>query len=143
METTLNADNLSSAVHWVRICTVEDIPLLGSRVVERASGNIAIFRTADGNVFALLDKCPHKGGPLSQGIVFGRSVACPLHNWTIALSSGEAAAPDEGCTPYFSVRVKDGEVQLRADELASRALEQTRPLAGPAHCAGKSGCATA
>ena len=90
METTLNADNLSSAVHWVRICTVEDIPLLGSRVVERASGNIAIFRTADGNVFALLDKCPHKGGPLSQGIVAGESVTCPLHSWNIGLSTGEA-----------------------------------------------------
>ena len=112
METTLNADNLSSAVHWVRICTVEDIPLLGSRVVERASGNIAIFRTADGNVFALLDKCPHKGGPLSQGIVAGESVTCPLHSWNIDLSTGEAKAPDVGCARRYPVRVEAGSVLL-------------------------------
>lgn len=128
---------------WISICTMDDIPVLGARRVARASGlDVAVFRNAEDEVFALLDRCPHKGGPLSQGIVFGRSVACPLHNWTIALRSGEAAEPDEGCTPHFSVRVQDGEVQLRADELASRALEQTRPHAGPAHCAGKSPCAS-
>ena len=127
---------------WISICTIDDIPVLGARRVARAQGlDVAVFRNAENEVFALLDRCPHKGGPLSQGIVFGRSVACPLHNWTIALSSGEAAAPDEGCTPYFSVRVEGSEVQLRADELASRALEQTRPHAGPAHCSGKPACA--
>ncbi|HRA14865.1 MAG TPA: Rieske 2Fe-2S domain-containing protein, partial [Giesbergeria sp.] len=81
--------------------------------------------------FALLDRCPHKGGPLSQGIVFGHSVACPLHNWTIGLCDGQAAAPDEGCTPKFQVKVEDGQVFLDADELASHATTETRPLAGP------------
>ena len=129
---------------WISICSINDIPVLGARRVARAQGlDVAIFRNGDNEVFALLDRCPHKGGPLSQGIVFGRSVACPLHNWTIALVSGEAAAPDEGCTPYFSVRLEGDEVQLRADELASRALELTRPHAGPTHCSGKSSCATA
>ena len=128
---------------WISICTIDDIPVLGARRVARAQGlDVAIFRNADNEVFALLDRCPHKGGPLSQGIVFGRSVACPLHNWTIALVSGEAAAPDEGCTPYFSVRLEGDEVQLRADELASRALELTRPHAGPAHSGSKPSCAT-
>mgnify|MGYP003618275162 FL=1 len=128
---------------WISICTIDDIPVLGARRVARAQGlDVAIFRNADNEVFALLDRCPHKGGPLSQGIVFGRSVACPLHNWTIALVSGEAAAPDEGCTPYFSVRLEGDEVQLCADELASRALELTRPHAGPAHCGSKPSCAT-
>ena len=128
---------------WISICRIDDIPVLGARRVARAQGlDVAIFRNGDNEVFALLDRCPHKGGPLSQGIVFGRSVACPLHNWTIALVSGEAAAPDEGCTPYFSVRLEGDEVQLRADELASRALELTRPHAGPAHCSGKPSCAT-
>ena len=126
---------------WTAICFMHDIPALGARRVRRPRGlDVALFRNGANEVFALLDRCPHKGGPLSQGLVFGRSVACPLHNWTIALRSGEAAEPDEGCTPHFSVRVQDGEVQLRADELASRALEQTRPHAGPAHCAGKSPC---
>ena len=129
---------------WKLICRVDDIPVLGSRRVAREKGlDVAVFRNDAGGVFALLDRCPHKGGPLSQGIVFGSSVACPLHNWTIALSSGEAAAPDEGCTPYFSVRVEGGEVQLRADELASLALEQQRPHAGPAYCSGKPACAVA
>ena len=117
---------------WITICAIDEIPVLGARRVARAQGlDVAVFRTASGEVFALLDRCPHKGGPLSQGLVFGSSVACPLHNWTIALTTGQAAAPDEGCTPRFAVRLEGSEVQLRADELAQHALEQTRPLAGP------------
>ena len=115
------------------ICKLEDIPVLGARRVTRAQGlEVAVFRTATDEVFALLDRCPHKGGPLSQGIVFGKSVACPLHNWTIGLCDGQAQAPDEGCTPSFQVKLEDGAVYLDADELAHRALTETRPLAGPA-----------
>ncbi len=118
---------------WTLICRVEDIPVLGSRRVARAQGlDVAVFRNTEDEVFALLDRCPHKGGPLSQGIVFGRSVACPLHNWTIGLCDGQAAAPDEGCTPRFNVKVEAGEVWLDAHELATQATEQTRPIAGPA-----------
>ena len=118
---------------WTPICRVDDIPRLGARRVQRAQGlDVAIFRSADDQVFALLDRCPHKGGPLSQGIVFGTSVACPLHNWTIGLCDGQAQAPDEGCTPSFQVKLEDGAVYLDADELAHRALTETRPLAGPA-----------
>ena len=116
---------------WMHICHVDDIPVLGSRRLARANGPaVALFRAADDHVFALLDRCPHKGGPLSQGIVFGHSVACPLHNWTIALASGEAQAPDHGCTARFAVRVDGGEVFLDADELASHALHTS--LADPA-----------
>lgn len=118
---------------WTLICRVEDIPVLGSRRVARAQGlDIAIFRNTEDEVFALLDRCPHKGGPLSQGIVFGRSVACPLHNWTIGLCDGQAAAPDEGCTPRFHVKVEAGQVWLDARELATQATDLTRPIAGPA-----------
>jgi nitrite reductase (NADH) small subunit len=117
---------------WKAVCRVEDIPVLGSRRVRRDSGlDVAVFRNDQGEVFALLDRCPHKGGPLSQGIVFGNRVACPLHNWTIGLSDGLAQAPDEGCTPRFAVRVEDGVVSLRTDELASHATDLTRPVAGP------------
>ena len=92
---------------WKAICRVEDIPVLGSRRVAREHGmDVAIFRTDRDEVFALLDRCPHKGGPLSQGIVFGQQVACPLHNWTIGLGDGLAQAPDEGCTPRFAVKVE-------------------------------------
>ena len=97
----------------IRICRLEDIPRLGARRYQREDGEtIAIFRTAEDRVFALLDRCPHKGGPLSQGIVFGESVACPLHNWCIDLGSGAADEPDEGCVPRFDVRVVDGDVEL-------------------------------
>ena len=117
---------------WKPICRVDDIPVLGARRVQRAQGlEVAVFRTEAGEVFALLDRCPHKGGQLSQGIVFGNSVACPLHNWTIGLCDGQAQAPDEGCTPKFAVKVEDGQVFLDADELAHHATHETRPLAGP------------
>ena len=119
---------------WKPICLVTDIPRLGARRVSRAKGlPVAVFHAADGAVFALLDRCPHKGGPLSQGIVFGHSVACPLHNWTIVLADGRAAAPDEGCTQAFTCRVEQGQVFLDADELATLALDLVAPLAGPCH----------
>ena len=119
-------------IDWISICRVEDIPVLGSRRVSRTHGlDVAVFRNDAHEVFALLDRCPHKGGPLSQGIVFGTSVACPLHNWTIGLCTGQAAAPDEGCTPKFAVKLEDGQVFLRGSELNGHALEQTRPIAGP------------
>src|SRR6187402_3212493 len=117
---------------WVTICRVEDIPVLGSRRVSRAQGmDVAVFRTDQDQVFAVLDRCPHKGGPLSQGIVFGTSVACPLHNWTIGLSDGCASAPDEGCTPKFQVRVDGEVVHLNLSELATHAVDLEPPVAGP------------
>jgi nitrite reductase (NADH) small subunit len=98
---------------WQYVCKVADIPVLGARVIERTAeqgGNIAVFRNDRDGVFALLDKCPHKGGPLSQGIVFGERVACPLHNWAIELKSGEAVAPDAGCAKRFPVRLDADDV---------------------------------
>ena len=117
---------------WLPVCRLEDIPVLGARRVARERGMaVAVFRTAEDKVFALLDRCPHKGGPLSQGIVFGESVACPLHNWSIGLADGCAKAPDEGCTPRFAVKVADGVVHLDAQELESHATDLARPVAGP------------
>lgn len=98
---------------WKKICTLGEIPSLGARVVKSALGDIAIFRTASDEVFALHDHCPHKGGPLSQGIVAGKTVTCPLHGWKIGLDSGAAEAPDEGHTPCLQVKVDEkGEVWL-------------------------------
>ena len=97
---------------WIEIGRIDDIPRLGSRVVKSKDGDIAIFRTAQDKIHALLDKCPHKGGPLSQGIVHGDQVTCPLHNWEIQLASGEAIAPDEGCARSYRVRVKEGVIFL-------------------------------
>ena len=109
---------------WKIICKVEDIPMLGARRVRRAQGHeVAVFRNAENKVFALLDRCPHKGGPLSQGIVYGDTVACPLHNWQIGLADGCAQAPDVGCAQRFAVRIQDGEVALNAEELSTLALD--------------------
>lgn len=117
---------------WKPICRVDDIPVLGSRRVARPQGMaVAVFRNDQDQVFALLDRCPHKGGPLSQGIVFGTSVACPLHNWTIGLDTGCARAPDEGSTPRFAVKVEDGVVHLDGQELSTLALDIQPPVAGP------------
>jgi nitrite reductase (NADH) small subunit len=98
---------------WIMIGRLDDIPSLGARVVRGPGGNIAVFRTAGGQVFALDDRCPHRGGPLSQGIVFGTRVACPLHDWVIELSTGDAVVPDVGCTQIYPVRLEAGVVWLK------------------------------
>jgi nitrite reductase (NADH) small subunit len=97
---------------WLDIGKLTDIPKQGARVVRTAQGDIAVFRTIDDEVFALRDKCPHKGGPLSQGIVHGKRVACPLHDWKIHLDSGLAVAPDEGCAASYPVRLEGDKVWL-------------------------------
>jgi len=98
---------------WIEVVALEDIPVLGSRVVESNVGtDIALFRTTEDEVFAIRDACPHKQGPLSQGIMHGSSVTCPLHNWKIDLASGSALGPDEGCTNVFPVKVEQGKVLL-------------------------------
>jgi nitrite reductase (NADH) small subunit len=100
--------------HWTDVGAVTDIPLRGARRVPTPEGDIAVFRTGDGQVFALRDQCPHKGGPLSQGIVHGHAVACPLHNWNIDLASGEPMGADKGkgCTPVVPLRVEGGRIFL-------------------------------
>lgn len=97
---------------WKKLCALDEIPRLGSRVVKSPKGDIAVFRTADDEVFALHDKCPHKGGHLSQGLVAGRVVTCPMHSWKIQLESGEAVAPDKGCATSFAVKLEAGTVWI-------------------------------
>ena len=108
-------------MNWIEIGKVEDIPRLGARVVNTPQGDIGIFRTADNEIFALRDRCPHKGGPLSQGIVHGKRVTCPLHNWNIELSTGEVVAPDVGCSATYPVQVKNGMVYLSLQSAAKTA----------------------
>lgn len=97
---------------WIEVVALDDIPQLGSRVIKTDTMSIALFRTASDEVFAMKDECPHKKGPLSQGIVHGTSVTCPLHNWKIDLASGEALGPDEGCTNVFPIKVESGIVYI-------------------------------
>jgi nitrite reductase (NADH) small subunit len=96
------------------ICRVDDIPVLGARAWHATQGRRGGVPQRQDKVFALLDRCPHKGGPLSRASCSATSVACPLHNWTIGLDDGCAKAPDEGCTPRFAVKVEDGRVSLDA-----------------------------
>jgi nitrite reductase (NADH) small subunit len=102
---------------WIDIGKLEDIPLRGARVVKTAKGCVAVFRTAENEAFALDDRCPHKGGPLSQGIVHGRSVTCPLHNWVIDLASGEAQGADKGSVKTIPLKTKAGRLLLDAKAL--------------------------
>ena len=99
---------------WIDVGALTDIPRRGARRGATPRGDIAVFRTGDGEVFALRDKCPHKGGPLSQGIVHGRAVTCPLHAWNIDLATGEPMGADagKGCAPPVAVRVEDGRIYL-------------------------------
>lgn len=101
-----------TTLEFTDIGALEDIPRLGARCVKTGQGDIAIFRTTDDRVFALRDECPHKKGPLSQGIVHGSSVTCPLHGWVISLQNGEAEAPDTGCTKTFTVELVNGRIML-------------------------------
>lgn len=121
MPSVANPVKGSTMTNWTEIAKLEDIPRLGARVLKTDTINIALFRTALDEVFAIRDECPHRGGPLSQGIVHGTSVSCPLHNWKIDLASGQALGPDEGCTNTFATRVENGRVYLalKADEVAA------------------------
>ena len=97
---------------WVKVAQLEDIPRLGARVVPSRHGDIAVFRNAEDEVFALRDKCPHKGGALSQGIVAGKVVTCPMHAWKIQFENGEAVAPDKGCAKTYPAKVEGGMVWI-------------------------------
>ena len=97
---------------WHKVCELEEIPRLGARVVKGNSCDIALFRDAGDKIYALHDRCPHKGGPLSQGIVSNGRVVCPLHGMTIDLEDGKAVSPDEGCAERFRVKIDQGTVYL-------------------------------
>ncbi len=97
-------------MQWIAIGQIADIPLRGARCVETPAGRVAVFRTGDDRLFAIADRCPHKGGPLSQGIVHGASVTCPLHNWVISLETGRAEGADEGCVRTIPVKTENGVV---------------------------------
>ena len=106
---------------WIDVGALADIPQRGARLIRTRAGCVALFRTAEDQIFALDDTCPHKAGPLSEGIVHGRSVTCPLHNWVISLETGMVASPDEG-------QVRTHRVQVEGD----RILIEPTTLTGPA-----------
>jgi nitrite reductase (NADH) small subunit len=108
---------------WLDIGTLDEIPRRGARTIAVAGGEeLAVFRTGDDRIFALVNRCPHKHGPLSQGIVHGHAVSCPLHNWKISLATGEALGEDKGCTPTIPVRLDGGRVLISRTAVFASAL---------------------
>jgi len=107
---------------WIEIGPVEDVPTRGARMVKTALGCVAVFRTADDEVFALDNACPHKAGPLAEGIVHGKSVTCPLHNWVISLETGQAQGADEGQVNTYAARIENGRILLDRTFLRARAV---------------------
>jgi nitrite reductase (NADH) small subunit len=105
---------------WADVGALDQIPRRGARVVQTPEACIAVFRTADDQAFALEDRCPHKGGPLSQGIVHGKSVTCPLHNWALSLETGEAEGPDEGRALTFPLKLEGGRILIDLSQPADR-----------------------
>ena len=107
---------------WLDLGPVTQIPLRGARTVPVVGGpEIAVFRTGDDRIYAIENRCPHKGGPLSQGIVHGDRVTCPLHNWTISLASGKAQGADEGCVPTIPVRIVSGRILVERAAVVKQA----------------------
>ncbi|MFW2586914.1 nitrite reductase small subunit NirD [Sagittula sp. SSi028] len=104
---------------WIDICALDDIPLRGARKLKTAMGCVAVFRTAEAEVFAASDTCPHKAGPLSEGIVHGQSVTCPLHNWVFDLNTGQAKGED-GQIATYALRIEGDRVLIDARELSGR-----------------------
>jgi nitrite reductase (NADH) small subunit len=104
---------------WLDIGAIDDIPLRGARKIKTALGCVALFRTADDEVFAATDSCPHKGGPLSEGIVHGQSVTCPLHNWVFDLNTGQAQGED-GRISTYPVRLDAGRILIDGTALMKR-----------------------
>ena len=107
--------------NWFVIGTIDDVPIRGARTVRVRGREIAVFRTADDHLFALENRCPHKAGPLADGIVHGRKVACPLHNWVIDLETGHATGADTGCAEEFAVKIDGGHVRLYVPEVRAAA----------------------
>lgn len=108
-------------MNWIAIGNISDIPRRGARCVNTPQGRIGVFRTAEDRIFAIEDHCPHRGGPLSQGIVHGTAVTCPLHNWVISLETGKALGADEGSVKTIPVKIEGDRLFIALDQLGERA----------------------
>ncbi|WP_425098727.1 nitrite reductase small subunit NirD [Tropicibacter sp. S64] len=105
---------------WIDVADINDIPLPGARVVKTPLGCIGLFRTGEAQLYAASNTCPHKGGPLSEGIVHGTSVTCPLHNMVFDLNTGQSKGTDEGAIQTFPVRLDGTRVLLDSESINAR-----------------------
>ena len=106
---------------WLDIGALDEVPIRGARKVKTHFGCIGVFRTSETEVFAVQNECPHKGGPLSEGIVHDQKITCPLHNWVFDLNTGQALGADEGQIATYAVKVEDGRILLDTSALAQKA----------------------
>jgi nitrite reductase (NADH) small subunit len=125
-------NTINNQEKWLDAGPVDAIPCPGARRLHTEHGDIALVRTGSNTVYAIGDKCPHKGGPLSQGMVFGEKLQCPTHGLVVDLMTGVAVAPDTGAVSTYRVRVENG-----------RILISTMPQTAAAPCAGTCACAQA
>ncbi|MEM7722703.1 MAG: nitrite reductase small subunit NirD [Pseudomonadota bacterium] len=105
---------------WIDVGSLDDVPLRGARLVKTPVGCVALFRTGKAEIFAASNTCPHKGGPLAEGIVHGTKVTCPLHNWVFSLETGEAQGADEGRIATYPVRVDGDRILLDGASVGKR-----------------------
>ena len=106
---------------WIEIGTIAAIPRQGARCVSTPAGKIAVFRTHEDRIYAIENRCPHKNGPLAEGIVHGNSVTCPLHNWVFDLATGQAQGADEGQVRTYPIDVVDGRIFIAAEVMLAAA----------------------
>lgn len=111
---------MSSRTEWIRVACCEDIPLREGRDVVIGNQSVAVFNLGD-RFLAVGNRCPHRGGPLADGIVTGESVVCPLHGWKIDLQNGTVQRPAEtpACVKTFATKVEAGMLLLEISELSS------------------------
>ncbi|PCJ08773.1 MAG: nitrite reductase (NAD(P)H) small subunit [Rhodobacteraceae bacterium] len=108
---------------FIDIGSLTDIPLRGARVVRTHRGDIAVFRTASDQVFALDEYLPGKAGPLSNGIQHDNKVTDPMRNWVFDLTTGEAQGADEGAVATYPIKLEDGRILIAASAVIAVAAE--------------------
>ena len=123
--------------NWIRVTPVENVPPREGRAVLIGDREIALFNLGPstalgaGDQFLATDnQCPHKGGPLCDGIVTGSSVVCPLHGWKVSLNTGQVERPAHGkdhCVTTYPTRIEDGVVLIGLPAEVGADL-QGRPL---------------
>lgn len=96
----------------IKIMSAADLPVQIGKEVRIKDTFIALFRLANGDIRAVENRCPHKNGPLAEGIVSGEFVFCPLHDWKISLQTGEVQKPDDGCIQTYEVQIIDGDIYI-------------------------------
>ncbi len=108
-------------MNWIDIGAIDDIPLRGARKVKTREGCLAVFRTDENTVYATSNTCPHKGGPLVEGIIHDNRVTCPLHNWVFDLETGQAQGADKGRIATYPAKVENGRILIDAAVLGQQA----------------------